>query len=599
MKLEVIMSSIKDIGIYKVVFPLRKGTYYDVYRVVDSSNNKFFLKLINLAKLDDMQLEPKDGHVSELKIMHGLSHANILSQLDSGETIVNGQRYAYSVSKFVSGELLSEKILREGVCSVYEVKQIITGVLNGLKYLHSQPTPIIHNGISQASIMLDMSNSVPIALMTDFGHARLLDKENRKCYMSGLSPFYLAPEMFKGLYSTRTDLYAVGALMYHLIYGMQPWQIELKEIPSKDKEQAILSARKRPLPIPNMKVFELDENMFNIIAKSLMQDVDERFQSADEFLKAIEGEIQVDCPHYEKFDVTPIQQPSKASVVQNKKGNGFADVAGLESLKQRLQEEVIDILRNPNKYKRLRVKNPNGILLYGPPGCGKTFVAEKFAEELGCNYIYVHCSDVASPYIHGGQEKIAALFQQAKENAPTVLFLDELDAMLTDRSRHTNVSESGEVNEFLTQLNNCGENGVIVVGATNKPTMIDPAALRSGRLEIKVYVPAPSEEEREQLFKLSLTDIAAPDVDFKLLAAKTKGYVSKDICVLVNKAAMIAARQDDEVIKMATILSAIEKSKGELPSVSESELKKHEQIRDEFESKNNIRRPIGFNVPKE
>ena len=593
------MSRIKDIGTYKVVFPLRKGSYYDVYRVVDSANNKFLLKLINLAKLDNLQQEPGDGRVSELEIMRDISHANILSQVDAGETIAEGQRYAYSVSKFVSGELLSEKILREGVCSVYEVKQIVSGILNALKYLHSLPTPIIHNGISPTSIMLDMSNSLPITLLADFGHARLLNKENRRCFMKGLSPYYLAPEMFKGLYSTRTDLYAVGALMYHLIFGMQPWQIDLKDIPTEDREQRILSARTCPLPIPNMNVFELDENMLSIIAKSLMQDVDERFQNADEFLRAIDSELQVDCPHYEKFDVTTIKPQTKVSPNQNKKGNGFADIAGLESLKQRLQEEVIDILRNPEKYKRLRVTIPNGILLYGPPGCGKTFVAEKFAEELGCNYIYVHCSDVASPYIHGGQEKIAALFQQAKENAPTVLFLDELDAMLTDRSRHTNVSESGEVNEFLTQLNNCGENGIIVVGATNKPTMIDPAALRSGRMEIKVYVPAPSEEEREQLFRLSMKDIAASDVDFKLLAAKTKGYVSKDICVLVNKAAMIAARQDDETIKMASVLGAIEKSKGELPSVSESELKKHEQIRDEFESKSNTRRPIGFNVPKE
>lgn len=593
------MSSIKNIGTYKVVFPLRKGSYYDVYRVVDSTNNKFFLKLINLAKLDDFQQEPGNGRVSELVIMRGLSHANILSQVDAGETIADGQRYAYTVSRFVSGELLSEKISREGVCSVYEVKQIITGVLNALKYLHSLPTPIIHNGISPTSIMIDISNSSPIPLLADFEHARLLNKENRKCHMKGLSPYYLAPEMFKGLYSTRTDLYAVGALMYHLIFGMQPWQIDLKDIPKEEREQKILSARKRPLPIPNLKVFELDENMLNIIAKSLMQDVDERFQNAAEFLKALDGELQIDCQHYEKFDIAPIKPSPQTLPNQKKNGNGFADVAGLEALKQRLQEDVIDILRNPEKYKRLRVKIPNGVLLYGPPGCGKTFVAEKFAEELGCNYIYVHCSDVASPYIHGGQEKIAALFQQAKDNAPTVLFLDELDAMLTDRSRHTNVSEAGEVNEFLTQLNNCGENGVIVVGATNKPTMIDPAALRSGRLDIKVYVPAPSEEDREQLFRLSMKDIAASDVDFKLLAAKTKGYVSKDICVLVNKAAMIAARQDDETINMATLLCAIEKSKGELPSVSESELTKHERIREEFESKNNTRRPIGFNVPNE
>ena len=99
---------------------------------------------------------------------------------------------------------------------------------------------------------------------------------------------------------------------------------------------------------------------------------------------------------------------------------------------------------------------PNGLLFYGPPGCGKTFFAERFAEEIGCNYMYVLCSDVASPYIHGGQEKIANLFEEARKNAPTILFLDEVEAMIMDRSKHNNVSEQGEVNEFLGQLNNCG-----------------------------------------------------------------------------------------------------------------------------------------------
>lgn len=584
---------------YQVVFPLLKDNYYELLRVTDNNNNRYFLKLINLAKLGDLQYDSTLQNVLEIDIKQNISHPNIMTQVDSGFCVVDGQRYAFSVSDFISGEILSDKLKREKICSVYEAKNITSGILNALKYLHSLKEPIIHNGISPMSVMLDLSKEFPIAKLMNFGYARKLNEQNIKCYMEGLSPFYMAPEMFKGLYSTRTDLYAVGVLMYQMLFGFVPWNVDLKNIPVKDRESAIISARRHALPIPDLKIFELDDNLLNILSKSLSQDVDERFQSAEEFLKALNGESHIKDVFYEKFDVCSKKERSDEKVENIRKGNGFEDVAGMIELKQRLQEEVIDLIKHPEKYKKLRVKVPNGILLYGPPGCGKTFVAEKFAEELGCNYMYVHCSDVASPYIHGGQEKIAALFQQAKENAPTVLFLDEIDAMLTDRSRHTNVSESGEVNEFLSQLNNCGENGVVVVGATNKPTMIDPAALRSGRLDIKVYVPAPSEEEREQLLRLSMKDIAATDVDFRQLAVRTKGYVSKDICVLVNKAAMISARQDEETIKMATILNAIEKSKGELPSVSASELQKHEQIRNEFESKNNIRRPIGFNVPKE
>ena len=587
------MSIITAIEQYKVVFLLRKGAYYDVYRVVDAKDGKYFLKLINLAKLDKLQLNPATGKICEIEIKREMSHPNIMRQVDSGETIIDGQRYAYSVSDFIPGELLSENISRKGGCSIYDMKHIITGILNALKYLHSQKEPIIFNGISPNNIMLNLSAGSPISLLMDFDRARKLNKENLKCYMNGLSPFYLAPEMFKGLYSTRTDLYSVGALMYHMVYGMQPWEVDLKDVPVKDREQIILSARKRPLPIPDIKVFEMDEQLINVIAKSLMQDVDKRFQNADEFLKALGGESSIVCSNFEKIDMSPAKTKPSEATMQKKKGNGFADVAGMDELKKRLNEEVIDIIKNPEKYKRLRVKIPNGILLYGPPGCGKTYIAEKFAEEVGCNYMYVHCSDVASPYIHGGQEKIAALFDKARENAPTVLFLDELDAMLADRSKHNNVSEYGEVNEFLTQLNNCADNHVFVIGATNNPKGIDSAALRSGRLDIKVYVPAPDESERIALFKLYLKDIVADDVDYELLAQKTDGYVSKDVCSLVNNAARETARADQEFISMETLLDTIERYKNQFPSVSKDVLKQHERLREEFE--NHIdRKPVGF-----
>jgi len=592
------MATIKNIEQYQVVFPLKKGTYYDLYRVIDAQKNKFFLRLFNLAKLDSLQIIPSNNQIYEIELIRNISHVNIIHQVDDGETIVDGQRYAYSVCNFVPGELLSDSLARKGGCSIFEMKQIVSGVLNGLKYLHSQPEPIIFNSISPNSIMLDLSAESPQPLLIDFGHARKLNKENKQCYMNGLSPFYLAPEMFKGLYSSRTDLYAVGALMYHLVFGIEPWEIDLDKIPDQDREKAILTARKKPLPIPDIKVFEMDNSLLSIMAKALSQDVDLRFQSADEFLSALTGELPINCTNYKKIEVAQELEKASDKPTFKKRGNGFDDVAGMDELKKRLQEEVIDLLRNPEKYKRLRVKTPNGILLYGPPGCGKTFIAEKFAEELGCNYMYIHCSDVASPYIHGGQEKIAAVFQQAYENAPTILFLDELDAMLASRSLHDNISMSGEVNEFLTQLNNCGEKGVIVIGATNNPTMIDPAALRSGRFDIKEYVPAPSESERELLFKLSLRDIAAKDVDYKKLASLTDGYVSKDICALVNRAALVSGQQDDEFIKMQTLLDTIEKSKGELPSVSSADLRKHEEIRDKFKTGKKTR-PIGFTVTKD
>jgi len=587
------MQADQIIGPYKVVFPIKKGLYAETYRVTNEMGEKYFLKLINLAKLSDLQVEGSIENVIERGIIKNIAHPNITKMVDSGETIIDGQRYVYIICDYIVGETVQQKVSREKHCSVYDIKQIITGVLNGLKYLHRQEEPIIHNELTPDNIMLDLSGTSMVAKIIDFGHAQKLNSKNHKCYIDGLNPFFMAPEMFKGLYSTRTDLYAVGTMMYYLLYGIYPWYVDISNIKMDLREKVLLAERQNPLKIPNINIFELDETMLKVIAKSLNQDVDKRFQNADEFLLALNGEVEIEDANFEKVDVEGATVPKEKTVVNKKKGNGFEDVAGMEDLKQRLRTEVIDIINNPDKYRKLRVKIPNGILLYGPPGCGKTYIAEKFAEEIGCNYMYVHCSDVASPYIHGGQEKIAALFEKARENAPTVLFLDELDAMIADRSRHNNVSEYGEVNEFLTQLNNCADNHVFVIGATNNPKGIDSAALRSGRLDIKVYVPAPDVSERIALFKLYLKDIVTGDVNYELLAEKTEGYVSRDVCSLINNAARETAQSNLDLINMQTLLNSIEKYKKQFPSVSKDVLKQHEQLREEFEGHID-RKPIGF-----
>ncbi len=585
----------REIGKYKVSFPIKKGVYAETYRVKDEKGDNYFLKLVNRAKLSKQQVEDTTNAITEFVLAKSLNHPNLAHTVETGEIVIEGQKYAYMVSDYIVGETVYDKLLREKHCTVYEVKQIITGALNGLKYLHRGDEPIIHNAIMPQNVMLDMSANTFVPIIIDFGHAQKLTADNTKFYTDGLNPFFLAPEVFRGVYSTRTDLYSVGAMMYNLLYGIVPWYVKLENVAKDDRVSAILEVRKSPLKIPNIKIFELDDNLLNIIAKATDQDVDKRFQSANEFLLALNEEITSLGSSYELVDI-PKEKGTTTEGVEGivKKGNGFADVAGMEDLKKRLQTEVIALFRNPEKYTKLRVKIPNGILLYGPPGCGKTFIAKKFAEELGCNYIYVHCSDVASPYIHGGQEKIATLFANAKKNAPTILFLDEIDALIADRSRHTNVSESGEVNEFLTQLNNCADNRILVIGATNNPKGIDPAALRSGRLDIKVYVPAPDAHSRTQLFELYLKDIAASNVDYKELAKKTNGYVSKDIAVLVNKAALITAQNDKELIEMDTLLSVIDSSRGELPSVPSAYMRQYESIRDEIEGINE-RKPIGFN----
>lgn len=591
-----ILKSKEHIGNYTVVFPIKSSAYAETYRVKDPSGKIFFMKLFNYAKLHRTQFND-DDEVLEIKISQQLHHPNITSLHDSGEVEINNQKMAFAVYDFISGETLAEKTAREQRGSVYEAKQAVLGVLEGLKYLHNLPSPIIHNELTIQNVMLDMAHD-NMPKLIDFGYARFLNQGRKAFQKDGLNPFYMAPESFNGIFTPQTDLFAVGVMLYHLLFGIPPYFLDMSDLQS-DRDamaDAIIEKRRGPLTIPaaNINMFNLDEQLINIMAKATASNVDDRFQTADEFIKALKGEIKVDVGYRKKSNssASNAKAKTKSTGMNIKHGNGFADVAGMQQLKEQLQSDVIDLLQNPERAKELGIDLPNGLLFYGPPGCGKTYFAEKFAEELKCNYLYVKCSDVASPYIHGGQEKIAAIFDQARENAPSILFLDEVDAMIASRSKHDNVSMSGEVNEFLAQINNCGQDGVIVIAATNNPKSIDEAALRAGRLELKYYIPQPDAETRKALFEINLKRRAVDfGIDYDKLASLTENYVSADIKLIVDQAARLVFRRKMEHITMEVLQEAIKATK---PSLTKDEIKKHEAIRDEFEGRKSERPRIGF-----
>ncbi len=590
-----ILSKKQQIGNYTVVFPIKNSSYAETYRVKDASGKLYFMKLFNFAKLHRSQFDEND-EVLEIRISKQLHHPNLTSLHDSGEVAINNQKMAYAIYDFISGETAAEKTSRDQKCSVFDAKQIVLGVLEGLKYLHSLPTPVIHNELTIQNIMLDMAHdNAPVII--DFGYARFLNQGRKAFHKDGLNPFYMAPEAFNGVFSPQTDLFSVGVMLYHLLFGIPPYFLDLsgKKVDYDEMADAIAEKRKQPLSIPsaNIDMFDLDEQLINIMAKATSNNVDDRFQTADEFIKALKGEVRIDVGYRKAGKKSATGEQKKSAAGPNiKHGNGFADVAGMQQLKDQLQSDVIDLLQHPDQAKELGLSVPNGLLFYGPPGCGKTYFAEKFAEELKCNYMYVKCSDVASPYIHGGQDKIASLFDQARENAPTILFLDEVDAMIADRSKQDNVSMSGEVNEFLAQLNNCGESGVIVIAATNKPKNIDEAALRAGRLELKYYIPQPDLETRKALFEINLKRRKVDfGIDYDQLAQKTENYVSADIKLIVDQAARLVFRRKLDAITMDILLEAIAGTK---PSLTKEIIKQHEKIRDEFEGIKQERPRIGF-----
>lgn len=586
-------------GKYNVLFFIKGSEYAETYRVKDNNGKLGFLKLFNYGKLNRNQFDI-EGEVLEITILKTVNHPNVVKYVDSGNLLIENQKFAYLLLDFISGETLAEKMKRETTLNFYEVKQIILGVLNGLKHLHNLAVPIIHNDISNQNIMLDLSGNISIPKIIDFGYARRLNQPNKSYQKDGLNPFYMASECFNNIFTPQSDIYSVGSLFYHMLFGLPPWFVEISKYKTDRSkvEEMVLEERKKTLKQLNIEfksIFEVDSGIINIIKKSIHPNVDIRFKTVEDFINVLNNDINIENVELNQREQSKRGQLPSKEFKPSSKGKGFDLIAGMNNLKSILFNDVIRALNESELYEEYGLTIPNGMLLYGPPGCGKTFIAERFAEEAGFNYVYVRSSDLASIYVHGSQEKIGQLFKEARENAPTILCFDELDALVPNREKIHNASQSGEVNEFLTQMNNAGKDGVFVIGTTNKPDMIDPAIMRTGRLDKIVYLPPPDFNARAAMFQLHLKSRPIElGINFEELAKVTENFVSSDIEFIVNEAARIALRNNRSKISQQIIVESIKIAK---PSVSINELKKYEEIKRKFEQggeDDTARSPIGF-----
>lgn len=570
---------------YKVVFFLKKGSYAETYRVKDQDGKTKLLKLFSYSKLHRTQFDENDN-VLEVELLKKLNHPNLVAYIDSGDLLLKNQKFSYVILNFISGETLADKMKREHTLNPFDAKDIISGVLNGLRYLHNLDNPIIHNDITNLNVMLDLSGKVEIPKLIDFGYARYLSQSNKDFLKDGLNPFYQAPEAFNKVFSAQSDMFSVGALYYHLLEGLPPWFVEISNYKSDTVklEDVVLEERKKPLQYSNTT----DQQTKNIINKALQTNTENRFKSVQEFIKAINGEIEVQ-------QLSDVPEANLPKVKEVKSGEGFSAIAGMQDLKDIIQLDVIDALHEKERYAEYGLTIPNGILLYGPPGCGKTFFAERMAEEIGFNFYQLKPSDIQSRFVNASQENIKKLFDEARENAPSIIFIDELDAVVPNRDS-SNISHmnTSVVNEFLAQMNNCGEDGVFIIGATNRPNSIDPAILRSGRLDKVIYLPPPDFEARELMFKLYLEKRPREvGLDYAALAKATDNYVSSDIRFICDEASRKALRLDSRISK-EILIDTIRHNK---PSVSLKELNSFINIRAKMEGLSgdtNHQSSIGF-----
>jgi cell division protease FtsH len=239
----------------------------------------------------------------------------------------------------------------------------------------------------------------------------------------------------------------------------------------------------------------------------------------------------------------------------------FDDVAGAKEEKEELQE-IVDFLRDPKKYQRIGARIPKGVLLVGPPGTGKTLLAKAVAGEADVQFLSISASDFVELYVGVGASRVRDLFNEAKKGAPTIIFIDEIDAV--GRRRGAGLGGGHDereqtLNQLLTEMDGFGSNeGVIVLAATNRHDILDPALLRAGRFDRQVYVNPPDVRGREEILRVHARNkLLADDVDLKVIAKGTGGFTGADLANLLNEAALYAARLGVPVITMSVLESSI------------------------------------------
>ena len=567
---------------YEVQCHVGQGAFGEVYRV----KHKFLgLQVLKVFKSEYAARADIEVLTEEAKILSQLTHPNIVRVFETNAFQKDGQKHYFITMGFVSGETLAQLLARKGSLPLPLALSFMQDILSGLALVHGNDPPIVHRDISPDNILLSYAGEKPRALLSDFGLAQFSDYNQELARGAG-KYIYMAPECFWDVHLPVSDVFSVGVVFYRMIAGMEPWVYDFESVKGSDNPEDFITminvARKQTVPILAAQHENLPARLENVLTKALALNLENRYLNAGEFL----ADLKVLLPSaVSSKSFTTVAEPDPRAG-DNEDGNrgyrvriagqGFDQIAGMDELKELLYHDVILPLQEKDLYAQYRLSIPNGMLFYGPPGCGKTFIAEKFAEEVGFTFFPIKPSDVASTYIHGTQEKIKEIFEKARKDAPSLIFIDEVDALMPSRDSNLQHNYSSEVNEFLAQMTECGKDSVFLIAATNRPDKIDSAIIRTGRLDKLFYLAPPDKIAREKMFNLHLSGRPLEDVSPDKLAEMTDNYIASDIKFLVDEAARQALKERGPV-KHEHLEEAIKKHR---PSLSHRQLKVYEKFKD-------------------
>ncbi len=545
----------EKIGKYVINSFIKKGIVAESYTVLGPDDMMYFMKLYQLQSIPHEQLfEGKEVYEIQLcKELNTEDNVNVVRYVENGETRKGNTVYHYLVTEFYRGMLLHEAVKEEGPFDLEDAVQITMCVLSGLSFIHSRA--LIHNDIRPSNIMLqELDDGMLMPTILDLGHISYMVKGRPTFPVEDLMPFFRAPETFRSVYTVKSDIFSTGALLYYLLFGKAPWEVDLV-LTSNSKsavKEAVKQARRKDLVLETDTV-KLPDYMKAILLKALARKPENRFGSADEFAQNLLEQVMPELAKLMEETETNAPQAEEQSQVNSgplitfKKGSGsgFDNVTGRDELKEQLRKEVLFAMHNPEKAKQYKLPAINGVLLYGPPGCGKSLVLVSFAEELGFNYSIIKGAEMGHIYQEGVLDNLQRVFDAAEIKSPFVLCFDEIEFVAPNPNADGEGSNiTPQIAAFFSMLNNCSKKGILVVATTNRPDLIDQAIMRVGCFDRVFFVPQPDFEARKDIFMDHLQDRPCDELDFDELAKMSDDFNAGDITEAVTEAAMTAAYND-------------------------------------------------------
>ena len=546
----------EKIGKYVINSFIKKGIVAESYTVLGPDDMMYFMKVFELQSIPHEQLfEGKEVYEIQLcKELNTDENQNVVRYVDNGEVKKSNVVYHYLVTEFYRGMSLYDAVRNEGRFDLEDAVQITLCVLSGLSFIHSRA--LIHNDIRPSNIMLqELDDGMLMPTIIDLGHISYMVKGRPTFVDEDLMPYFRAPETFRSVYTVKSDIFSTGALLYFLMFGKSPWEeMDLRTLNGDKKKiaDAVKKARKQDLVLETEDV-KLPDYMKAILLKALAKKPEDRFGSAAEFAQDLMEKVmpelakQMEDGQNGTSHAETQEQVNNGPVITFKKGSGsgFDNVTGRDELKEQLRKEVLFALHNPEKAKLYKLPAINGVLLYGPPGCGKSLVLESFAEELGFNYSIIKGVEMGHIYQDGVLDNLQRIFDAAEIKAPFVLCFDELEFIAPNpngEGEEGNITP--QITAFFGMLNNCSKKGILVVATTNRPDLIDQNIMRVGCFDRVFFVPQPDFEARKDIFMDHLKDRPCEELDFDELAKMSDDFNAGDITEAVNEAAMTAAYND-------------------------------------------------------